>query len=225
MDLFDIIAGRQGSGGGSRVTDQSYNPKSQNAQSGLAVAEAIDKVDQTARLLNFPIDSIFSASREKNKDYISLRYRIKLETIDNIDTETGVVTTTPLRTNIPNIKTYYNGSLEREILGEIKNIILKLDFTEVDPTTTPAIQDISETEIRQFVEEAGASYIRTVYIDETTSSWNMLVIDIKASSTNSEVLKALDDELFSIFVTAQKNIFLEYKREPILEELISEVIE
>lgn len=225
MDVFSYLLSQKGSGGGSGVTDQSYNPKSQNAQSGLAVAEAIGKVDQTAKLLNFPIDSISPVSFEKNKDYIRLRYRIKLETIDNIDTETGVVTTTPLRTNIPNIKTYYNGSLEREILGEIKNIILKLDFTEVDPTTTPAIQDIPETQIKLVVEEAGASYSRTVNIDHTTSSRNMLIIDIEASSTNSEVLNALYDELFSVLKQAQKNIILEYKREPVLEEFISEVIE
>ena len=226
MDLFDIIAGRQGSGGGSSgVTDQSYNPKSQNAQSGLAVAEAIGKVDQTAKLLNFPIDSIFSASREKNQGYISLHYMIKLETIDNIDTETGVVTTTPLRTNIPDIKTIYTGVLEREILGEIKNIILKLDMTEIDPDVSPAIQDTPETQIKLVVEEAGALYSRTVNIDHITSSWNMLIIDIKASSTDSEVLNALDDEFFSTILAAQKNIILEYKREPVLEEFISEVIE
>ena len=40
MDLFDIVAARVG--GGSMVVDQNYSPKSQNAQSGIAVAEALE---------------------------------------------------------------------------------------------------------------------------------------------------------------------------------------
>ena len=45
MDLFDIVAGRQGgAGGGSMVVDQHYSPESQNAQSGTAVAEALKTI-------------------------------------------------------------------------------------------------------------------------------------------------------------------------------------
>lgn len=45
MDLFDIVAGRVGSTGGSSVIiDQYYSPESQNAQSGLAVAEALETI-------------------------------------------------------------------------------------------------------------------------------------------------------------------------------------
>ena len=46
MDLFDIIAGRQGDAGGgsSVVIDQKYNPQSQNAQSGIAVKEALETI-------------------------------------------------------------------------------------------------------------------------------------------------------------------------------------
>lgn len=44
MDLFDIIAGRQGGSGSSVVVDQHYSPESQNAQSGIAVAEALKTI-------------------------------------------------------------------------------------------------------------------------------------------------------------------------------------
>lgn len=233
MDLFDIIAGRQGSGGGSEITDQSYNPKSQNAQSGIAVAQAIEKVDQTNKLLNFSINSINSyvssggshTDNSGTKLYdLSITYKIELEKIDSV-TETGEVIITPLRTNIPNIETLsQDGYIQRTLLGEIVNINWTIDESILDPEVSGTFS-VSEDDFKLTVEESKAIYNRFISFDSAISSKNILIISIRASSPDNAVISTLKDEVFSMIKLAQTNLILEYKKQTVLEELISEVIE
>ena len=75
MDLFDIVAARVGSTGGSSVViDQHYSPESQNAQSGIAVAEALETIVKD--LEEIPLETV--DKWEYNKFYKNVTANMSL---------------------------------------------------------------------------------------------------------------------------------------------------